>query len=258
MIKFFRNIRQNLLNEGKTTKYFKYAIGEIILVVIGILIALQINNWNENRKKRLQENYYLDQLLADFNYNKTMVKWNKRFSTYQRDNATLLLKSLHDSIDKKETAQWFYAVNQLWFVPHYSFNDNTWEELKSTGNIGVIRNKTTVQNLSEFYSNVENIADLEQEWAQFNLKYRSKVNNILEPELRFKMMKKLGDGDLVIQDSIEQFPPVNPYIQKLKQIEGIEGLISDIQINREVGQLAIYSEMDKGIDSIISLLKTRK
>lgn len=52
MIKLFRNIRKNLLNEGKTSKYFKYAIGEIVLVVIGILIALQINNWNENRKQK--------------------------------------------------------------------------------------------------------------------------------------------------------------------------------------------------------------
>ncbi|WP_339614296.1 DUF6090 family protein [uncultured Winogradskyella sp.] len=51
MIKFFRKIRQNLLLENKTGKYFKYAIGEIILVVIGILIALQINNWNEQRKQ---------------------------------------------------------------------------------------------------------------------------------------------------------------------------------------------------------------
>jgi len=50
MIKFFRKIRQNLLSEGKTGKYIKYAIGEIVLVVIGILIALQINNWNEQRK----------------------------------------------------------------------------------------------------------------------------------------------------------------------------------------------------------------
>ncbi|MBO0341043.1 hypothetical protein J0654_05270 [Muricauda lutimaris] len=50
MIKFFRNIRKSLLNEGKTGKYLKYALGEILLVVIGILIALQINNWNENRK----------------------------------------------------------------------------------------------------------------------------------------------------------------------------------------------------------------
>ena len=50
MIKFFRKIRQNLLSEGKTGKYFKYAIGEIVLVVIGILIALTINNWNEKQK----------------------------------------------------------------------------------------------------------------------------------------------------------------------------------------------------------------
>jgi len=52
MIKFFRKVRQNLLSEGKTGKYLKYAIGEIVLVVIGILIALQINNWNENRKNQ--------------------------------------------------------------------------------------------------------------------------------------------------------------------------------------------------------------
>ena len=55
MIKFFRKIRQNLLMENKTGKYFKYAIGEIILVVIGILIALQINNWNENSKRKSKE-----------------------------------------------------------------------------------------------------------------------------------------------------------------------------------------------------------
>jgi len=49
MIKFFRNIRKKLLAEGKTTNYLKYAVGEIVLVVIGILIALQINNWNSER-----------------------------------------------------------------------------------------------------------------------------------------------------------------------------------------------------------------
>ena len=54
MIKFFRHIRQNLIMENKTRKYLKYAVGEIVLVVIGILIALQVNNWNENRKTEIK------------------------------------------------------------------------------------------------------------------------------------------------------------------------------------------------------------
>ena len=70
MIKFFRRIRQNLIMENKTSKYFKYAIGEIILVVIGILIALQINNWNENRKDRFNENKIVNTLHAEFKQNK--------------------------------------------------------------------------------------------------------------------------------------------------------------------------------------------
>ena len=54
MIKFFRYIRNTLVKDGKTTKYLKYAIGEIVLVVIGILIALSINNWNETQKLELR------------------------------------------------------------------------------------------------------------------------------------------------------------------------------------------------------------
>lgn len=50
MLVFFRKIRQKLLSQNRVTQYLAYAIGEIILVVIGILIALQVNNWNENRK----------------------------------------------------------------------------------------------------------------------------------------------------------------------------------------------------------------
>jgi len=69
MIKFFRRIRFDLMEKNKTGKYFKYAIGEIILVVIGILIALQINNWNENVKDRERE----QEILVDL---KTSLKDN--------------------------------------------------------------------------------------------------------------------------------------------------------------------------------------
>ena len=59
MIKFFRKIRQKLLTENKFSKYLIYAIGEIILVVIGILIALQINNWNEEKQNQNLETHFI-------------------------------------------------------------------------------------------------------------------------------------------------------------------------------------------------------
>jgi len=69
MIKFFRKIRKNLLSEGKNAKYIKYAIGEVVLVVIGILIALSINNWNEERKFKALEIKILADLKNDIKEN---------------------------------------------------------------------------------------------------------------------------------------------------------------------------------------------
>jgi len=65
MIKFFRKIRRNLLSEGKTGKYLKYAIGEIALVMIGILLALQVNEWNNERNRKKAEQDVIEQLIAD-------------------------------------------------------------------------------------------------------------------------------------------------------------------------------------------------
>ena len=69
MIKFFRHIRQNLIMENKTVKYLKYAIGEIILVMIGILLALQVNNWNENQKEIRLETTIKSSMKEELNKN---------------------------------------------------------------------------------------------------------------------------------------------------------------------------------------------
>jgi hypothetical protein len=69
MIKFFRQIRENLLMENKIGKYLKYAIGEIVLVVIGILIAVQINNWNQEKLEVKKEYEIMSNLAEDFKIN---------------------------------------------------------------------------------------------------------------------------------------------------------------------------------------------
>ena len=101
MIKFFHKIRQNLVMENKTGKYLKYAIGEIILVVIGILIALQINNWNEDRKLQAQELKLLKQLKSDLTENKKEItELRQRISINSAAMDTVIKKfknKIHDN-----------------------------------------------------------------------------------------------------------------------------------------------------------------
>jgi len=106
MIKFFRKIRQNLLSEGKTGKYFKYAIGEIILVVIGILIALQINNWNELRKAVDREHsLYLNILIdlenEDIILNSALDQYKQHSDAYYQIYYETISKINYDSTSNR-------------------------------------------------------------------------------------------------------------------------------------------------------------
>lgn len=111
MIKFFRHIRQKLLSENKFSRYLLYAIGEIVLVVIGILIALQINNWNENRKSFLSEQTLYKKLIIDLKAEeqntKTEIQYLKRHQDlhYYIYNQTAG-KPKNDSIMSYNRLQW--------------------------------------------------------------------------------------------------------------------------------------------------------
>ncbi|MDP5231419.1 MAG: DUF6090 family protein [Cellulophaga sp.] len=101
MIKIFQHIRKNLLNEGKTTKYFKYAIGEIILVVIGILIALQINNWNEDKADQKKEINYLKSIKNEMESNLQSVKIEEQriLNFIKREEVLIKIMSSPEAID---------------------------------------------------------------------------------------------------------------------------------------------------------------
>ena len=101
MIKFFRHIRQKLLSENKFSKYLLYAIGEIVLVVIGILIALQINNWNEARKLQQEEHKLLQSLKKEIENNLIILNDDITDNKKILANSTKLIK-LHDSSEQKQ------------------------------------------------------------------------------------------------------------------------------------------------------------
>ncbi|MFC3881292.1 DUF6090 family protein [Algoriphagus namhaensis] len=176
MIKFFRKIRQDLLSEGKTGKYLKYAIGEIVLVVIGILIALQINNWNESRRQSIAEKEFITSLENDLKQDKafieSVIKLNEpRIEAYETLNRDLL-KVYNTDNNFLDSLFRVYFTSQRTFYPI----NGSYESAISGNQITVFRNKELVQKVVKLYNTtydrlIDNGRILDERWADLSKKY---------------------------------------------------------------------------------------
>ena len=162
MIKFFRKIRQKSLTENKFSRYLIYAIGEIILVVIGILIALSINNWNEQRKEIIQEQKILLQLKLEFNKNLEQLdeKISMRLDILQA--STKLLRY----IDKPKLVEIDSIIFQLSFLMTDPTFDPVKNNLIESGNLHLIRNDSLKLKLSNWSTDVYQLQELELEYQK--------------------------------------------------------------------------------------------
>ncbi|MCH2490869.1 MAG: DUF6090 family protein [Flavobacteriales bacterium] len=158
MIKFFRKIRQKLLSENKFSKYLIYAIGEIILVVVGILLALAINNQNELRKDKNAEQKLLKQLLIDYesNYSQLQNKIDQRTSIMRRCNELL------DVIDKEtkihpDSLPKIFATFLL--DPTFDPIDN---DVIASGSIRLLKNDILKEMISKWHSDAKAYQETEQ------------------------------------------------------------------------------------------------
>ncbi|WP_283637018.1 DUF6090 family protein [Aquaticitalea lipolytica] len=216
MIKLFRNIRKNLLTEGKTSKYFKYAIGEIILVVIGILIALQINTWNNNNEERnlevkimkeMRSNLKLDlyEIQEDIGIMDDINKACDYVSTYLKTNE---LPS--DSL--------YYYAALLRVTPHFDPNKSGYGLLVSKG-IGIITNDSLRNDISVHYERLYNYYKRYEEerlrfhathsepilLKHFNMKYQEKYKYyaIFETSNEDYLILKNDDSFIKLTDAIK-------------------------------------------------------
>jgi len=155
MIKFFRKIRYDLMETGKIGKYLKYAIGEILLVVIGILIALQINNWNERRRENLEEQRILSLLTKDLEKDIASLlalkeSAEKRFK--EMDTLMLTLSS-EDNYDIPKFLQ--LGISSLGFEGYFKSNTGTYDESVAAGSIKFISNDSLRQKIFTYYGDVK-------------------------------------------------------------------------------------------------------
>lgn len=168
MIKLFRHIRKNLLNEGKTYKYLKYAIGEIVLVVIGILIALGINNWNEERKESAAIKNVLVEIKDDLIQDKAELEFKilqrtEDFEAQNRIITALLTKSEFNDNIRSDLGH----INL--FRPFYSVSKG-YELLKEL-NLGNLNDKALRVTLTKYYE--RDIPAVQQETADDKLEFET-------------------------------------------------------------------------------------
>jgi hypothetical protein len=185
MIKFFRKIRQKMLTENKFGKYMIYAIGEIVLVVIGILIALSINDWNDNQKNKLAEKKYVNDLIKDLKNDNISLKQLNIFLEKKSASKTKILpilKGINVEIDSIE----FHFAIQYAINGRFTPTDITIEELKNSGGLKIIRNVDLRRKIVSLYNSYSKEALTEDIFNSQNVKLldiaSAYFKNVIEPK----------------------------------------------------------------------------
>ncbi len=137
MIKFFRHIRKSLISENKMGKYFKYAIGEILLVVIGILIALQINNWNDKKNKEKQKHTYIESLIGNLEQDSISLDRFLATSKQEYDKTGNHATRIYGPMATADSLIYIarYEFNQTTNVFASTFHNETFKTLVASGDI---------------------------------------------------------------------------------------------------------------------------
>ncbi|WP_282043662.1 DUF6090 family protein [Winogradskyella flava] len=147
MIKFFRQIRYDLMKQNKTSKYFKYAIGEILLVVIGILLALQINNWNDTRKNKAYEKEILVLINENLKSDSIQLSIELNKSRVSNKLTDQLLKQVHSGIHNDTLNNW---LGKIISFERFKSQSSAFEVLKSKG-IDIISDTKLQLELMSYY-----------------------------------------------------------------------------------------------------------
>lgn len=193
MIKFFRNIRKSLVSGNKTTKYLTYAFGEIVLVVIGILIALAINNYSERKKELKKEQAFLREINLDFKSNKaqldSIVKINKvSLHAGKRLSEILKLFDFENPIRNESNTHVADSISYynslVWINKSFNPKNGTVEALLNSSSFNLITNDTLRRYLISWKDVLGDYLEEEQLAVNFLFnEYGPWVRETFEPDL---------------------------------------------------------------------------
>lgn len=167
MLRFFRKLRRQLIKEGHVKNYVLYTLGEILLVVIGILIALQINSWNEQAKDRAAEKIYLNSIKDDLVTDTTNLNLVLDQVALNLDAMLTLINLInHSSNGPLDTVKIYHSIRIAGFLMQFEPNAATFDDLKSTGNSRIIRNLDLKKKIGQYYTHIESKKSFRNLWQQ--------------------------------------------------------------------------------------------
>ncbi|MDM9631504.1 DUF6090 family protein [Robiginitalea aurantiaca] len=240
------------MEKNKTGKYIQYALGEIILVVIGILIALQINNWNENRKNRIAEADYYCRILEDLELNEKLIDETSELISNKIKLCKELLSDLNKIPNDRSTIlnKFVVALRQDVFVP----SNIAFEDITSSGQLKLLTDLKLKNRLIQHSAFLNNILNLLQE----------NRNVIIDRMDDFESMSEFGYQDVdylkreLDREHIALLPknnwtndPNNPIFLKFQ-----DNLI--VYIAMLIRQKQHLSNLKKEMQEPIELLKDKK
>jgi hypothetical protein len=246
MIKFFRKIRYDLMEKNKAGKYLKYAIGEIILVVIGIIIALQINNWNENRKDSIQEKVVLRSLLENLNLakNQSELLISEEETLKKRIIRVLGIESVENKTTSEKIPDSIFK-GAVWDLQSDQPTFNSYSNLKNTNKLSLIKNKKINEKFTDLEFRLNRLNDILEDRLSV---HQIRIDDILEKDINFIPLVKANIPEINIENETE-----NDYYQLLnvKRVRNLLGMkltfTQDVIDRRE--------NLDKEIEELIILLK---
>ena len=249
------------MGKNKTGKYLKYAIGEIVLVVIGILIALSINNWNTNRINYIKEDNYLINLKRDLNNQLKIIDRNLRGETH-------IFNSLTKATNNYEKYKKFRAVKEdlVLLTPmndRYTFTitSPTYTELLSTGNLALITNTVFKDQMVRYYEDLE----LTTQVIQKNNDYK---DNVISSKTLF-IIEMIGGSDLSetydgVDSSFNNYETPNHLMNfieiNISKPENELALLNLIRFKRLVtfGHMSRLEVTKTKTESLLNMLKSYK
>ena len=192
-MKFFRKIRRSLISDGKTIRYLKYAIGEIILVVIGILIALSINNWNQKRIQHKEELKYYTNIKRQLLEDNQVIRNNIDFNQFYYEQYQFAIELIENNDKSKLDSLGIIAVNLLEYSDFHQ-ETNAYQSLVNSGEIKLLNNQEIIeglQRLEEIYIYINKIEEAHFEvikiiFPELNKIIRLRSIKVENEELLFK------------------------------------------------------------------------